>query len=143
MKLRYLSHVKDSTLKKVSSRQELVEVINKKPLKKSALMAVTKKFHFSNKQAAAIGGMGLRTYQRQKNTSDLSVSASESVLKLAEVYESGMKAFDNNVTRFVEWLNASIPALNNRRPVDLLMSGRLGAEIVNDELLRIEYGIFA
>jgi len=107
------------------------------------LMAVSRKFGFSNRQAAVIGGMGLRTFQRQKATSELSVSASESVLKLAEVYDSGLKAFDGNVTDFVRWLNSSIPALGNRRPVDLLMSGRLGAEIVNDELLRIEYGIFA
>ena len=137
----YLSHLNVPSLRKVGTRQDLVVAIRKNPLKKSNLLSVTRKFRFSNKQAAKIGGVGLRTFQRQRSTAHLSVSASESLLKLAEVYENGLQAFDGDAAAFMKWLLAPIPALNNSTPVDMLTS-QMGAQLVNEELLRIEYGLF-
>lgn len=41
-----------------------------------------------------------------------------------------------------EWLRTSIPALGGVRPVDMLDTDE-GARMVEEELLRIEYGFFA
>ena len=138
----FLSHLKEPKLNKVSSRQELYFRIRSNPLRKVNLESVAKKFKFSNKQAAAIGGFALRTYQRRKPSTALSVQASESLLKLAEVYDTGMKAFNNDEQAFMEWLKTPIPALKNKVPVEMLTSA-MGSELVNQELLRIEYAIFS
>ena len=138
----YLHHLHVHSLRKAGTRQDLVLAIRKNPLKKSNLLSLTKKFRFSNKQAAKIGGVGLRTFQRQRSSAPLSVSASESVLKLAEVYENGLNAFDRDKAGFLNWLKSSIPALNNLIPAEMLTS-QMGADLVNEELLRIEYGLFA
>ena len=93
------------------------------------------------KETADLIGVSVRTYQRQKSTTPISNAASENVLKLAELFQSGLNAFDNDERAFVSWLNSLIPALNNETPVHMLSSG-LGIDLVRDELLRIEYGIY-
>ncbi len=138
----YLNHLNVPSLKKVGTRHDLVLAIRTRPLKKANLLSVTRKFKFSNKQAARVGGMALRTFQRQKPSYSLSIPASESVLKLAEVYENGMKAFDGNEPAFMSWLKAPIPALNYTIPEEMLTSS-MGADLINEELLRIEFGLFS
>lgn len=86
-------------------------------------------------------GVSVRTYQRQKRTANISYAASENVLKLAELYEIGLNAFDNNEESFANWLNSPVPAINNEKPIGLL-SSNLGIDLVKEELLRIEYGIY-
>lgn len=138
----FLSYVNEPSLKWVNTRQDLVISLQKNPLKKKALMTVTKRFGMSNAQAAKIGGLSLRTYQRQKPVDDLSPQASESVVKLAEVYETGLHTFDGNEAALLQWLKKPIPSLGNQIPEDMLVSV-MGADIVNEELLRIEHGVFS
>jgi hypothetical protein len=57
----FLSYVNEPSLKYVNTRQDLVISLQKNPLKKKALMTVTKRFRMSNAQAAKIGGLSLRT----------------------------------------------------------------------------------
>mgnify|MGYP000353694700 FL=1 len=71
----------------------------------------------------------------------MTFAASENVVKLAELYEIGLSAFDNNSESFVTWLDSPIPALNNDKPIHLLSSS-LGIDLVKEELLRIEYGVY-
>ena len=110
------------------------------PLKKKVLREVGRKFRFTNDQFALVAGVTARTYQRQRPEEKLSINASENTLRLAEIYQNGMIAFDNDEQSFQNWLSTHIPALGNRKPIELITTG-LGADAVNDELLRIEYSV--
>lgn len=130
---------KSPKIKKIRDRQEFSNEMKRDPLKKAILMRVGRKFRFTNDQFALVAGVTTRTYQRQPPQAKISLSASENTLRLAEVYKNGLLAFDDDETSFQNWLNASVPALNNNKPIELITTG-LGAEAVNDELLRMEYG---
>ena len=125
----------------MDSRQRLYHVIRKRPLKKKHIAHIALKLGLQQKETADLIGVSVRTYQRQKSTTPISNAASENVLKLAELFQSGLNAFDNDERAFVSWLNSLIPALNNETPVHMFSSG-LGIDLVRDELLRIEYGIY-
>lgn len=131
---------KSPKIKRLRNRQEFIIEMRREPLKKEVLIKVGKKFRFTNDQFAQVAGVTTRTYQRQPLQAKISVTASENTLRLAEIYKNGMIAFDNDEPSFQNWLNTSIPALGNKRPIDLITTG-LGADHVNDELLRIEYSV--
>jgi putative toxin-antitoxin system antitoxin component (TIGR02293 family) len=115
-------------------------VIQKWPLRKSHLEFIAKKFGLKKQQAAAIAGVSKSTYHRWKSSKDLSSSAAESIFKLAEVYDSGLLVFDKDEESFMAWLNSSVPSVGYDKPTELLDT-RTGMELVNDELLRLEYGV--
>lgn len=131
---------RSSKIKKIKNRQEFIAEMRREPLMKETLLKVGKKFRFTNDQFAQVAGVTTRTYQRQRPSSKISVSASENTLRLAELYKNGMIAFDNDEQSFQNWLNANISSLGNKKPIDLITTG-LGADQVNDELLRIEYSV--
>jgi putative toxin-antitoxin system antitoxin component (TIGR02293 family) len=110
-------------------------------LKKKHAIRIASKFGMQQKDVAELIGISVRTFQRQEDNEIISSAASENVLKLAELYETGLAAFDNDKESFQMWMNAIIPALNNEKPIDLLTSN-LGIDLVREELLRIEYGIY-
>lgn len=139
--MKFLEHLGEASLKNVDSRQQLYHVIRERPLKKKHVAHISHKLGLQQKETAELIGVSVRTYQRQKNTTPITNAASESVLKLAELFQLGLNAFDNDEKAFASWLNAPIPALNNEAPVHMLSSG-LGIDLVKEELLRIEYGIY-
>lgn len=139
--IKYLEHLGETGLGEVDSRQGLWIAIRQRPLKKRHVIFITSKLGLQQKDTAELIGVSVRTYQRQKRTANITNAASENVIKLAELYETGLTTFDKDEESFHAWLNASVPALNNERPIDLL-SSNLGIDLVKDELLRIEYGIY-
>ena len=139
--IKFLEHLGEAGLGEVDSRQGLLRAIRQRPLKKRHVIFISNKLGLQQKDTAELIGVSVRTYQRQRRTADITNAASENVLKLAELYEIGLTTFDNDEESFLTWLNASIPALNNEKPITLL-SSNLGIELVKDELLRIEHGIY-
>lgn len=137
----YLKHLGETGLDKVESRQGLWHAIRKHPLKKRHVVSISSKLRLPQKDAAQLAGVSVRTFQRQKPTAIITNAASENVIKLAELYEAGLMTFDNDEDSFHAWLNTYVPALNNEKPLELL-SSNLGIELVKDELLRIEHGVY-
>ena len=131
---------KSSKFKGIKNKHEFIIQMRQNPLKKRILREVGRKFRFTNDQYALVAGVTTRTYQRQRPEEKLSINASENTLRLAEIYQNGMIAFDKDEQSFQNWLNTHIPALGNKKPIELITTG-LGAEAVNDELLRIEYSV--
>ncbi len=125
----------------VDSRQGLWHAIRQRPLKKRHVVFISYKLGLPQKDTAELIGVSIRTYQRQSKTTSMTFAASENILKLAELYEIGLSAFDNSSDSFVTWLDSPIPALNNDKPIQLLSSS-LGIDLVKEELLRIEYGVY-
>lgn len=139
--MKFLEHLGESSLKNIDSRQRLYHAIRERPLKKKHVAHISHKLGLQQKETAELMGVSIRTYQRQKNTAPITNAASENILKLAELFQWGLTAFDNDERAFVSWLNTPIPALNNELPVHMLSSS-LGIDLVKDELLRIEYAIY-
>lgn len=139
--IKFLEHLGEAGLGEVNSRQGLWRAIRQRPLKKRHVILISSKLGLQQKDTAELIGVSVRTYQRQRRTANITNAASENVLKLAELFEIGLTTFDNDEESFLTWLNASIPALNNEKPITLL-SSNLGIELVKDELLRIEHGIY-
>lgn len=139
--MKFLEHLGEASLKNIDSKQLLYHVIRERPLKKKHVAHISHKLGLQQKDTAELMGVSVRTYQRQKNTTPITNSASGNVLKLAELFQIGLNAFDNDEVAFVSWLSSPIPALNNEAPIHMLSSG-LGIDLVKEELLRIEYGIY-
>ena len=129
--------------KNLTMDMDLEIILSGKARKKSDLVLMAKKFKLTNKQAATIGGISERTYQRWKSNHLLSAKASEHLLKVREVYTSGMNLFSNDEQSFILWMKTPVPAMQFRVPVDMITSSIDECELLNSELIRMEYGILS
>jgi putative toxin-antitoxin system antitoxin component (TIGR02293 family) len=87
-------------------------------------------------------GMSLRTYQRRKEAPDrpLSQEQSERTWKFAEILAKASATFGSQEDA-ENWLKSPAIGLNRQRPIDLLAS-RAGAEMVENFLNQLEYGVY-
>ncbi|GIB17400.1 DUF2384 domain-containing protein [Vibrio cholerae] len=72
----------------------------------------------------------------------LSRVQSEDISDLTLLWAEMRDVFDNNDAQLKEWLNASLPALNGRAPVDFMHS-LAGRKALRDILNRLTYGDFS
>jgi putative toxin-antitoxin system antitoxin component (TIGR02293 family) len=110
-------------------------------LKKKNFTTLAKRFKFTDSQSARITGVSLGTFRKRAPESDLSVPATEMVIRLSELYEIGIDTLGNSQS-FISWLDTSSISLGDYKSMELIESG-LGVEIVKDELLRMKYGMFS
>lgn len=82
-----------------------------------------------------------RTLQRYHAEDRLSPDTSERALMLAKLYERGVAVF-NDANNFTDWLRTPLPAFNHQPPIQLLDTS-FGFQLIENELGRIEYGVFA
>jgi putative toxin-antitoxin system antitoxin component (TIGR02293 family) len=87
-------------------------------------------------------GMSLRTYQRRKEAPDkpLSQEQSERTWKFAEILAKASATLGSQEDA-ENWLKSPAIGLNRQRPIDLLAS-RAGAEMVENFLNQLEYGVY-
>jgi putative toxin-antitoxin system antitoxin component (TIGR02293 family) len=116
-----------------------------KGLPTKALVHLVENFvvlHWDDSFAKAIG-MSLRTYQRHTSTAAKTLSPEESgrTWKLAEVLAKATAVFESK-KKAEQWLEQPATGLNQRKPIDLLATPA-GVELVDDFLVRLEYGVYA
>jgi putative toxin-antitoxin system antitoxin component (TIGR02293 family) len=87
-------------------------------------------------------GIGLRTFMRLKHTPHRLLDANQSV-RVWRFTELFAKAEDvlGAGGRAVEWMLEPAMALENRRPIDLLTTS-IGAQLVDDVIERMRYGVY-
>jgi putative toxin-antitoxin system antitoxin component (TIGR02293 family) len=87
-------------------------------------------------------GMSVRTYQRRKEAPDkpLSQEQSERTWKFAEILAKASATLGSQ-EEAENWLETPAMGLNQQRPIDLLAT-RAGAEIVENFLMQLEYGVY-
>ena len=124
----------------IHSQMDLYE-IGKEGLPKMALINLAKSINMSIISLSRILNVTERTLQRKKDLDLLNESVSEQIIQIAEVYSRGEEVF-NNIDNFQIWLDTPSTALGKKKPFELL-SSRYGAQMVLDELGRIEYGVFS
>ena len=85
-----------------------------------------------------ISGKSLQRYKQAKQHLFKPIH-SEKILEMAEVTREGLEVF-GNLERFKSWLNTSVYAFNNLKPIELLKDS-YGKDMVLGELIRINHGI--
>jgi putative toxin-antitoxin system antitoxin component (TIGR02293 family) len=87
--------------------------------------------------------MSLRTYQRHTSTTAKQLNPEQSgrTWKLAEILAKATAVFGSK-EEAEQWLERPATGLNQRKPIDLLATPA-GVELVEDFLVRLEYGVYA
>ena len=136
----YLKHCKaPSSMIQVKSSFDMSIYIQQKPLRKLNAANLAQKFRFTDQQVAEMIGVPLRSYKKMARHSALSIVATEKLISLCELFETGLTTFDGR-SPFIAWLNIEVGALNNHKPMELIGS-YMGITIVKDLLVRMEYSI--
>jgi putative toxin-antitoxin system antitoxin component (TIGR02293 family) len=126
--------------KKIQNRMDLVE-LSKKGVTKNALRHLAKFLSFTMSQMAALLPVTERTIQRYAPRKHFNRVVSEQILQIAEVAAKGAEVFEDK-DKFLAWMDHPNRGLGDKKPLGLLNS-RFGAEMVLDELGRIEHGVFS
>ena len=99
------------------------------------------KYGLTLKEIATILNLSERTLQRYESTDLLSKEASDRALHLQRLYERGEEVF-GSLEKFKGWMKSPILVLNNDKPISFLDT-IFGFELIEQELGRIEHGVFA
>jgi putative toxin-antitoxin system antitoxin component (TIGR02293 family) len=121
-----------------AERMDLMK-LSQKGVNKDALIRLAEYLDLSLSQMAELLPVTQRTIQRYDRKHRFNQAVSEHILQMTEVALRGSNVFGSR-DKFVTWMKAESPALGNRTPASLLGS-RFGAELVLDELGRIEHGV--
>ncbi len=105
------------------------------------LLHLIKTTDISASEIASILHTSERTLRRYTNDTLLNPEQSERIIELARLFSRGSEVF-GSLDNFKTWMNSTIVALGNIKPKELLDTS-LGIEILQEELGRIEHGIFA
>jgi putative toxin-antitoxin system antitoxin component (TIGR02293 family) len=125
---------------KIETQFDLVE-LSRKGVPKDALLSLQKFLSLTRKQIVDLLPISERTIQRQKRKKLFNPVVTEHLLKIAEVAAKGTEVF-NDKMKFLDWLNQPNINFNYKTPLSILDSG-FGAEMVIDELGRIEHGVYS
>lgn len=126
--------------RKVRSRMDLIE-LSSKGITKAALVHLIKYLSITMNQVTELLPITERTIQRYALKKNFNRVVSEQILQIAEVAAKGCEVFGTK-DKFLSWMKHPNKALADKTPMSML-SSRFGAEMVLDELGRIEYGVFS
>ena len=99
------------------------------------------KYDLTLKETAIILNISERTLQRYLPNDILSKDVSDRTLHLQRLYERGAGVF-GTLNNFKSWMKTPVLIFNNQLPISFLDT-IFGFELLEDELGRIEHGIFA
>ncbi len=123
---------------KVNERQDLV-ALSHHGVTKSALLNLAKYLSFTLNQISELLPISERTVQRYARGKHFNSAISEQILQIAEVAARGVDVFGNK-DDFLAWMKQQNVALGKKTPISLL-SSRFGAQMILDEIGRIEHGV--
>ena len=124
--------------KKVQNQMDLLE-LSDEGIPKVALVNLAKYLSCTIRQMAQLLPLTERTIQRYAPQKHFNRVVSEHILHIAEVAARGTEVFGTK-DKFLLWMSHPNKALANKTPLSLL-SSRFGADMVLDELGRMEYGV--
>lgn len=100
------------------------------------------KFLFSKQELANLIAISPKTLDRhlqgQKAFTGLQA---ERLLRLGDLYMEGLSIFGEH-SRFLKWLNTEVAALDSTTPRSWLDTQQ-GIDLISDEMVRIQHGVFA
>ncbi|NIG57076.1 antitoxin Xre/MbcA/ParS toxin-binding domain-containing protein [Chitinophaga sp. Cy-1792] len=108
---------------------------------KQALLNLSRQISFSIAELAQVLHISERTLQRYADDAKLSPDTSERAIMLSALYQRGTEVF-GDLENFKEWMRTPLPAFDYQAPITLLDTS-FGFQLIQDELGRIEHGLFA
>lgn len=126
--------------KELTSEMDVIEM-SKQGVTKRSLILFGVCFGFTPDRLAYMLPITLRTIQRYKNTQKFNPTISEHIIQLARLMVRGTEVFESR-ENFLSWFTTPNTALGGKVPSDLV-SLQTGAQLVMDELIRIDHGVFA
>jgi len=126
--------------RRLKSYMDVIEM-SKEGITKASLMEFVHYLNFSPEQFARMLPITLRTIQRYSNKQKFSPSVSEHIIQLVFLAGKGIEVFGSR-EKFMSWFNTPSKALGGKVPSDLV-NLKTGAQMVMDELGRIEHGVYA
>jgi putative toxin-antitoxin system antitoxin component (TIGR02293 family) len=130
----------EKTFMHVANDKDLIPVI-RAGVPKKALDTLVTKTGINKNELPNILSTSERTLRRYSEKQKLNPEQSERIIELAKLYSRGEDVF-GNLDAFKEWMEGSVMALGNKKPIEFLDTS-LGIQLLMDELGRIEHGIFA
>ena len=122
------------------SEMGMIQLV-RKGISKKALLNLSELAGISLKKLSELLPVSERTLQRYSDNDRLGSAVSEHVILMVKVLLRASEIFgDTEAARI--WLNSSIPALSNNTPLSLLDTS-FGAQLVMDELGRLEAGVYS
>ncbi len=116
-------------------------VMSNEGVTKKSLIHLVQILNVSTNRVADMLPVTLRTIQRYSNNQKFTPSVSEHIIQLAQLVGKGIDAFGSR-EKFLEWFDTPSTALGGNKPSELVKL-KTGAQMVMDELTRIEYGVYA
>jgi len=110
-------------------------------LKSKSVNSFIKHSSLTKKQVSRMIHISERTLQRNPPDKIIDTTSSERLIDLTRLFHKGITVF-NEKEKFITWLNRPNRALDNQKPIDLIETN-MGINLVIDELLRIEHGVFS
>lgn len=126
--------------KKIQNRMDMIE-LSRLGISKVAVNNLASFLALSSKQLADVLPVSERTLQRYRSTKNFNCYVSERVLQIAEVTAKGTEVFGDK-SKYIQWMHSPIRAFDDRTPFEMLNS-TFGADMVLQELGRIEHGVFS
>jgi len=126
--------------KDIRNQLDLIE-LSREGVTKDALEHLAEHLSLPMSQMAELLPVSERTIQRYARKKQFSPVISEHIIKIAEVTARGEEVFGDK-DKFLLWMNHPHKSFDNKTPMSLLAS-MLGADMVLDELGRMEHGTFS
>lgn len=123
-----------------NSEMDVIE-LSKQGVTKKSLISFGDCFGFTPDRLAYMLPITLRTIQRYKSAQKFNPIISEHIIQLVRLMIKGTEVFESR-ENFLRWFNAPNTALGGKVPSDLV-SLQTGTQLVMDELIRIDHGVFA
>lgn len=115
--------------------------LSRNGINKRNLLFLSKKIDYDLKELSTILHISERTLQRYSPSKTLSPEVSERAIQLARLYCKGEAVF-GDLEQFKKWMVYPIQALGMKMPKELLDT-TFGFQLLNEELIKIEYGVFS
>ena len=126
--------------KQLTSHMDVIEM-SKQGVTKRSFITFVRLVNFSRDQYARMLPITLRTIERYSNNDKFNPAVSEHIIKLVLLVGKGIEVF-GSLQKFKSWFNSPSKAFGGKAPSDLV-GLQTGAQMVMDELGRIEYGVYA
>jgi putative toxin-antitoxin system antitoxin component (TIGR02293 family) len=123
----------------LSSPMEII-ALAKKGLPKRSVDVMAKGVGLTDREMARILNISERTFHRYKSDTILDTAATERLLKLFLLYKKGEEVFED-IEKFKSWVRHQHVLFGEKSPLDMLDT-TTGFRLVEDELGRIEYGVY-
>jgi putative toxin-antitoxin system antitoxin component (TIGR02293 family) len=127
-------------LARIYSDENRMLRIARKGITKAAYEKIADYTGLTDKEFSSLIHITTRTLQRKEANELLPIEASERVVLIGKIYYKGEQTFGSS-DKFKQWMQKKSAALNNKTPLSYLDT-LTGITIIQDELVRIEHGIF-